>query len=84
MTGNDPVISPAVGQRFDVYPQLTLPIYTKYFNFTFTGAARVTYYSNSFNDLRRVVGRDVIRKYGEFQFDVRPVALAKNYLRQRR
>jgi LPS-assembly protein len=79
MTGNDPVISPAVGQRFDVYPQLTLPIYTKYFNFTFTGAARVTYYSNSFDDLRRVVGRDVIRKYGEFQFDVRPVALAKNY-----
>jgi LPS-assembly protein len=79
MTGGDPVISPAVGQRFDVYPQLTLPIYTKYFNFTFTGAARVTYYSNSFDDLRRVVGRDVIRKYGEFQFDVRPVALAKNY-----
>jgi len=79
MTGNDPVISPAVGQRFDVYPQLTLPIYTKYFNFTFTGAARVTYYSNSFDDLRRVVGRDVIRKYGEFQFDVRPVALARNY-----
>lgn len=79
MTGGDPVISPAVGQRFDVYPQLTLPIYTKYFNFTFTGAARVTYYSNSFDNLRRVVGRDVIRKYGEFQFDVRPVALAKNY-----
>jgi LPS-assembly protein len=79
MTGGDPVISPAVGQRFDVYPELTLPIYTKYFNFTFTGAARVTYYSNSFDNLRHVVGRDVIRKYGEFQFDVRPVALAKNY-----
>src|SRR4029453_6990735 len=26
-----------------------------------------------------VVGRDLIRKYGEFEFDVRPVALAKNY-----
>jgi LPS-assembly protein len=78
-TGSDPTITPALGQRFDVYPQLTLPIYTKYFNFTFTGAARVTYYSNSFDNLRHVVGRDVIRKYGEFQFDVRPVALAKNY-----
>ena len=29
--------------------------------------------------MRRVVGRDLIRKYGEFTFDVRPIALAKNY-----
>jgi LPS-assembly protein len=79
MTGTDPVVSPAAVQRLDVYPQLTLPINTKYFNFTATAAGRVTYYSNSFNDMRRVVGRDIIRKYGEFQFDVRPVALAKNY-----
>lgn len=79
MTGNDPVLSPALGQRFDVYPQVTVPFYTKYFNFTAMAAARVTYYSNSFNDIRRVVGRDVIRKYGEFQFDIRPVALAKNF-----
>lgn len=79
LTGSDPVISPALGQRFDIYPQLTLPINTKYINFTATGAMRVTYYSNSFNDMRQVVGRDVIRKYGEFEFDVRPVALAKNF-----
>ena len=78
-TGSDPVITPALGQRFDVYPQVTLPLHTKYFNFTATGAMRVTYYSNSFNTLRQVIGRDVIRKYGEFQFDVRPVALAKNF-----
>ncbi len=78
-TGGDPVLSPALGQRFDVYPQVTLPISTKYVNFTATAGARVTYYSNSFNDMRLVVGRDVIRKYGEFEFDVRPVALAKNY-----
>ena len=78
-TGGDPVVTPSLGQRFDVYPQLTLPIYTKYFNFTATGAMRVTYYSNSFNDMRQVVGRDLIRKYGEFEFDIRPVALAKNY-----
>jgi LPS-assembly protein len=78
-TGSDPVITPALGQRFDVYPQVTLPLHTKYFNFTATGAMRVTYYSNSFNTLRQVIGRDVIRKYGEFQFDVRPVALARNF-----
>ncbi|MFM9903016.1 MAG: LPS-assembly protein LptD [Pyrinomonadaceae bacterium] len=77
--GTDPVITPAVVQRLDAYPELTLPLHTKYFNFTLTGAARVTYYSNSFDDMRRVISRDVLRKYGEFTFDVRPVALAKNF-----
>lgn len=79
IAGTDPVITPSLAQRLDVYPQVTLPINTKYFNFTATGSVRATYYSNSFNDMRRVVGGDVIRKYGEFVFDVRPVALAKNY-----
>ncbi len=79
MTGGDPVLTPAIGQRFDVFPEVTLPIDTKYFNITATAGGRVTYYSNSFNDIRQVVGRDVIRKYGEFQLDLRPVALAKNY-----
>lgn len=79
MTGGDPLFSPALGQRFDIYPQLTLPINTKYVNFTATGAMRVTYYSNSLNPLRQVVGNDVVRRYGEFQFDIRPVALARNF-----
>ncbi|HXF42825.1 MAG TPA: LPS assembly protein LptD, partial [Pyrinomonadaceae bacterium] len=77
--GNDPVISPAIGQRFDVYPQLILPINTKYLNITATGSMRVTYYSNSFDDMRKVIGRDLIRKYGSLELDIRPVALAKNY-----
>lgn len=77
--GAMPTVSPALGQRFDVYPQVTLPVYSKYFSFTMSAATRVTYYSNSYNDLRQVVGRDVIRKYGEFQFDLRPVALARNF-----
>jgi LPS-assembly protein len=79
MTGSDPVNSPAIGQRFDIYPQVTVPLHTKYFSFTATAATRLTYYSNSFNDMRQVVGRDVIRKYGEFEFDIRPVALARNF-----
>jgi LPS-assembly protein len=78
-TGSAPTVSPALGQRLDIHPQFSIPFTTKYFNFTATAGTRVTYYSNSFNDMRQVVGRDVIRKYGEFEFDVRPVALAKNY-----
>ena len=79
MTGGSPVITPSISQRFDVYPELTVPFRTKYFNFTATGGARVTYYSDSFNKSLQVVGKDVIRKYGEFTFDVRPVALARNF-----
>ena len=79
MTNADPVVTPAVVQRFDVYPQLIVPLHTKYVNFTATAAMRVTYYSNSFSTLRRVVSNDLIRKYGEFDFDVRPVAFAKNF-----
>ena len=79
MTGSNPTITPSLGQRFDIYPQFTIPLHTKYFNFTASASARVTYYSNSFDDMRRVVGRDVIRKYGQFEFDVRPVALARNF-----
>lgn len=78
-TGGDPVVTPSVLQRFDIYPKLTLPISTKYFNITASGAMRVTYYSNSFNDIRQVVGRDLLRKYGEFELDIRPVALARNF-----
>ncbi|MEO8573671.1 MAG: LPS assembly protein LptD [Pyrinomonadaceae bacterium] len=78
-TGGDPIITPTLIQRFDIFPELTLPINTKYFNFTATAGGRVTYYTNSLNDMRQVVERDVMRKYGQFQFDIRPVALAKNY-----
>lgn len=74
-----PVVTPSLVQRLDLYPQVTIPFRTKYFNFTATGGGRVTYYSNSFSDRRVVIGNDVIRKYGEFTFDVRPVALARNF-----
>jgi LPS-assembly protein len=78
-TGNDPISTPLLGQRLDVHPQISVPFSTKYFNFTATAGMRVTYYSDSLDNLRRVVSRDEVRKYGEFEFDVRPVALAKNY-----
>lgn len=78
-TGFSPIVSPALSQRLDVYPQVMIPLNSKYFTLTATFGGRVTYYSNSFNDMRQVVGRDLIRKYGEIELDLRPVALAKNY-----
>jgi LPS-assembly protein len=81
-TGSDPVVTPAVVQRFDAHPQISIPFYNKYFALTATAGMRVNYYSNSFNDMRQVLGRDVIRKYGEFELDLRPTALAKNYFEE--
>ena len=78
-TRNEPLISPAIGQRFDIHPQVSVPFNFKYVSLTATAGTRVTYYSNSLDGFRRIVGRDVIRKYGEFELDVRPVALARNF-----
>ena len=81
LTGGDPIDTPSLGQRLDIHPQVTIPFSTKYFSFTATGGFRSTYYSNSLEDvgLRKVLSRNHIRTYSEFEFDVRPVALAKNY-----
>ncbi|REJ78821.1 MAG: LPS-assembly protein LptD [Acidobacteria bacterium] len=81
-TGGDPIVTPVVGQRFDLHPELTLPIDLKYLSITAKAGGRFTYYSNSIDklqDMRRVVGSDLLRKYGEFELDVRPVALARNF-----
>lgn len=81
LVGSDPIITPSLAQRFDVHPQISIPFSTRYFNFTATGGFRSTYYSNSLSTdgLRKVLSRDVMRSYGEFEFDVRPVALARNF-----
>ena len=79
-TGSDPVVTPALGQRMDINPEFLFPVHFKYLNFTASASGRVTYYSNSFNTLRQVIGTDVIRKYGEVSLDIRPVALAKNFV----
>src|SRR5262249_19870067 len=78
-TGSDPIVSPTLGQRLDVFPEFMLPLHTRYFNLTATAAGRVTYYSNSLNQIRQVVGEDLIRKYGQLELDLRPVAVAKNF-----
>ena len=81
ITGNNPVNTSKNSQRIDIHPQLTVPLNFKYFTLTATGGTRFTYYSDSFNDMRQVVGQSVTRKYGEFELDFRPVALAKNFYR---
>ena len=73
------MVTSALAQRIDVHPQISVPLNFKYFTLTATGGGRVTFYSDSFNDMRRVVGQTITRKYGEFELDFRPVALAKNY-----
>ncbi len=77
----EPVVTSAFVQRIDAHPQITVPLNFKYFSLTATGGGRVTFYSDSFNDMRRVVGQSVTRRYGELELDFRPVALAKNYFR---
>jgi LPS-assembly protein len=81
IAGQDPIITPALGQRFDINPQVSIPLTTKFATFTVTAGLRSTYYSNSLDGFRKVVGKDILRNYGEFELDVRPVALAKNYYR---
>jgi LPS-assembly protein len=78
-TGSDPVNSPSLGQRLDIHPLISIPLSSRYLNVTTTFGGRLTYYSNSFNDMRQVVGRDLLRKYGEVEIDIRPVALARNF-----
>lgn len=79
ITGNDPVNTNALSQRVDIHPQVTVPFNFKYFSLTATAGTRFTYYSDSFSDMRQVVGQSVTRKYGELELDFRPVALAKNF-----
>lgn len=81
IAGQDPIVTPALGQRFDINPQISIPLTTKFATFTLTAGFRSTYYSNSLDIFRKVTGKDILRNYGEFELDVRPVALAKNYYR---
>jgi LPS-assembly protein len=76
----NPVITPTIVQRLDFRPEFTLPLSLDGWNFTATAAARGTFYSNSIDPLTRLVlPANLTRVYGEFTFDVRPPALARNF-----
>ena len=78
--GGDPIISPSIVQRLDLHPRVQIPLYFSGVSVTATAGARATFYSNSLNPVNRsVISRNLTRGYGEFELDVRPPALAKNF-----
>ena len=80
--GRVPLITPSVVQRLDLHPSVELPFSFGGWTFTATAGARATYYSNSIDPTTQLVSpRDVIRGYAEFEFDIRPPALARNFRR---
>ena len=78
--GGNPIISPSIVQRLDLHPRFELPLNFAGWSITASGAGRVTFYSNSLDPVNRdVLSRNVTRSYGEFELDVRPPALAKDF-----
>lgn len=80
--GRLPIITPSVVQRFDFHPSVTVPLTFSGWSLTTTAGARATYYSNSIDRITGLVlPRDLVRGYAEFEFDLRPPALARNFRR---
>ncbi|MGH9903965.1 MAG: LPS-assembly protein LptD [Pyrinomonadaceae bacterium] len=80
--GGEPIISPSIVQRLDFHPRVTLPLNFAGFSATTTLGGRATFYSNSLDpDDRSVLSRNLTRGYGEFEFDFRPPAFAKDFYR---
>ena len=80
--GGNAIITPSIVQRLDLHPRFELPLTYSGWNFTASGAGRVTFYSNSLDPTtRNVLSRNLTRSYGEFEFDLRPPALAKDFHR---
>jgi LPS-assembly protein len=80
--GGNPIIAPSVVQRLDLHPRFELPLHFAGWSITASGNGRVTFYSNSLDPATRdVLSRNLTRAYGEFELDVRPPALAKDFNR---
>lgn len=80
--GAGALITPSVVQRLRVRPQVSAPFHFGGWDATATATLDGTYYSNSVDPATRLVlGRDVTRLFGEFDFDLRPPALARNFAR---
>jgi LPS-assembly protein len=76
----NPLITPSIVQRLDAFPTVEAPFTLGGWSFTATAAARVTYYSNSIKPQDRSLSTSsLVRAYGQFEFDARPPALAKDF-----
>lgn len=81
--GRDPIISPSMVQRLDFHPRVDLPLFFGGWSLTAAAAGRVTFYSDSMDPaLQKVASRNVTRGYGEFEVDLRPPPLARDYHRK--
>jgi LPS-assembly protein len=80
--GGNPIVTPSIVQRLDLHPRLELPLNFAGWSVTATAAGRITFYSNSLDPTNRdVLSQNITRTYGEFELDVRPPALAKDFNR---
>ncbi|HEY3037293.1 MAG TPA: LPS assembly protein LptD [Pyrinomonadaceae bacterium] len=80
--GGDPIVSPSIVQRLDYHPKLQVPLYFFGVSVTASASGRVTFYSNSIDPTNRaILSRNITRGYGEFELDVRPPALFKDFHR---
>ncbi|MCA1817510.1 MAG: LPS assembly protein LptD [Acidobacteria bacterium] len=76
----NPVITPSLVQRLRVRPQASMPFQLGGWDVTATASLDGDYYSNSIDPTTRLVlGQSLTRFFGEFDLDVRPPALAKNF-----
>jgi len=80
--GGDPIVSPSIVQRLDYHPQLQVPLYFFGLSVTASAGGRITFYSNSIDPVNRsILSRNITRGYGEFELDVRPPPLFKDFHR---
>ena len=80
--GRDPIISPSMVQRLDLHPRVELPLNFAGWSLTGSAAGRITFYSDSIDPaLQRVSNQNLTRSYGEFELDLRPPPLARDYHR---
>lgn len=80
--GGDPIVSPSIVQRLDYHPRLQVPLNFFGISVTASAAGRVTFYSNSIDPVnRQILSRNITRGYGEFELDIRPPALFKDFHR---
>ena len=80
--GGDPIVSPSIVQRLDYHPRLQVPLYFFGMSVTASAGGRITFYSNSIDPVNRaILSRNITRGYGEFELDVRPPPLFKDFHR---
>jgi LPS-assembly protein len=80
--GRDPLVSPSMVQRLDFHPMLEIPLTFAGWSLTASASGRVTFYSNSIDPTtQNIVSRNLTRGYGDFELDLRPPALERDYHR---